>query len=203
MDAISPKRAKAGAAVSDTERRAAPDVISGDIPFVEDFLTLQTHADERGALTEIYREDWDGLPPLRQWNFVRNAANVMRGMHVHPVHADYLVILEGELLLALHDIRPASPTRGARGVVRLTGDTLTSALIQPGVVHGFYIPYGNVMVYGLTQGWDLNDEIVCRWDDPDLGLQWPAITDPLMSDRDANGGSFAQLVKGYEAAVKA
>lgn len=179
--------------------RSGPEIVSGSIPSHEDFGALVTHVDKRGGLTEIFREAWPGLPQLRQWNHVRNGANVMRGMHVHPVHSDYLVVLEGEMLLALRDIRRSSPSYGAAGIVRLSGENLSWALIRPGIVHGFYVPRGNVMVYGLTHGWTLYDEIGCRWDDPELGIDWPPIANPALSERDEANGSFGELVAAFDA----
>ena len=82
---------------------------------------LTTHGDNRGNLTEIFRLEWDaGIEPV-QWNFVRSQANVLRGVHVHVVHSDYLVCLEGTMVLGLWDIRPESPTHGLATTVTLKG----------------------------------------------------------------------------------
>lgn len=56
---------------------------------------LRTHADYRGAFTEIFRFEWDtGVRPI-QWNAVESAARTLRGVHVHPRHDDYLILLRG------------------------------------------------------------------------------------------------------------
>ncbi len=183
-----------------TTRECAPEFVSGYLPLGEDFGQLMTHRDTRGDLTELYRREWPGVPELRQWNVAHNGANVLRGMHVHPQHSDYLVLVQGEMLLGLHDIRRDSPSRGAAGIVRLRGDRLNWVLIRAGVVHGFYVPDGNLLIHGLTHEWSLDDELGCRWDDPTLGLEWPAISDPCLSERDARAGSFGQLVEAYETA---
>ncbi len=65
----------------------------------------------------MFRRDWPGLIDLTQWNASRNAANVFRGMHVHPLHTDYMVVLEGDMVLGLVDIRPHSPTRDMRCLI--------------------------------------------------------------------------------------
>lgn len=50
---------------------------------------LTTHSDHRGALTEIFRKEWQtGIEPV-QWNFVHSQPNVLRGVHVHVLHTDY------------------------------------------------------------------------------------------------------------------
>jgi dTDP-4-dehydrorhamnose 3,5-epimerase len=133
---------------------------------------------------------------LTQWNHVRNVPNSMRGMHVHMQHSDFIVVIEGEMLLALRDIRKEGS--GAAGIVRLRGDRLSWVFVPPGVIHGFYSPNGNTLVYGLTHSWHTGDELCCRWDDPDMGIEWPSITNPAISPRDATAGTFGELVEAWE-----
>ncbi len=60
---------------------------------------LTTHADHRGDLTEPFRaESHEGPTPV-QWNFVRSDRNVLRGVHAHPRHDDYLVVLHHRMFL--------------------------------------------------------------------------------------------------------
>ncbi len=59
-------------------------------------LSLETHRDTRGSLTEIYRQSWCDTQHV-QWNHVNNEANILRGVHVHPLHKDFLIVLFGEL----------------------------------------------------------------------------------------------------------
>ena len=172
-----------------------PEIVNGAVPSVEHFGALTTHADHRGSVTEIYRRAWPGAPALVQWNWVRNQPNSMRGMHVHWERSDFIVVIEGEMLLGLRDIRPGGS--GSVGVVRLRGERLSWAYIPPGVVHAFYSPRGNLLAVGLTHSWDGLDECACRWDDPDLGIPWPLIKDPLISPRDAASGTFKQMVAAW------
>ena len=78
---------------------------------------LTTHSDERGALTEIFRKEWRTRIDPVQWNFVNSAPNVLRGVHVHVLHADYLVCTGGSMLLALgrHPARIADAWHRGRG----------------------------------------------------------------------------------------
>lgn len=160
-------------------------------------VVFTRHADARGDLTEIFRQDWPGLLPLSQWNASHNAANVFRGMHVHPRHTDYMVVLQGAMVLGLVDLRPHSPTHGLRSLIELTGEAPAGVLIPPGVLHGFFVPQGNLLVWGMSHGWSPDDEIECRWDDPDIGLDWPGIDRPKLSPRDAGAGSFRALEERY------
>lgn len=178
--------------------RAGPDLVSGVVPACVVVGNLTTHSDHRGDLTEIYRQAWPGAPDLPQWNHVRNAPNSMRGMHVHMQHSDFIVVIEGEMLLGLRDARKAGD--GAGGILRLRGDRMSWVFIPPGVAHAFYSPRGNTLVYGQTHFWHSGDELCCRWDDPDMGLEWPAIKDPVISSKDAAAGSFRDLADAWERA---
>ncbi len=46
--------------------------------------------------------------------------------------------------------------------------------------------------YKCTELYDPADEVGITWDDPDIGIRWP-ITDPLLSARDSNHPTLAQL----------
>ena len=168
------------------------------LAFKKDFGQLHSNVDSRGDLTEIYRATWPGAPLLKQWNMVHNKANVMRGMHAHLMHSDFIIVIDGEMQLGLCDIRLDSANFGARTVISLSGVDLCWAHIRPGILHGFYIPQGCTMVYGLSEGWDMKDEFGCQWNDPDLNLDWPLISDPVLSARDTTLGSYSQLLHQYE-----
>src|SRR3954452_9738350 len=73
---------------------------------------LEAHADERGVFTERYRREWGlGAEPV-QWNAVWSEAGVLRGVHVHLRHDDYLTVPVGRASVGLRDLRHGSP--GAR-----------------------------------------------------------------------------------------
>ena len=71
---------------------------------------LPTFSDARGMLAEFFRADWpEAIAPV-QWVTVVSAANVLRGVHVHVRHSDWLVVSG----------RPAAG-RAARPARRLAG----------------------------------------------------------------------------------
>ncbi|MBC2779135.1 dTDP-4-dehydrorhamnose 3,5-epimerase family protein [Parasphingopyxis marina] len=156
--------------------------------------SLITHADSRGDLTEIYRKSWSiGSNTPVQWNVVHSAANVMRGVHLHLKHEDILTVLQGEMLLGLSDLRPSSPTHGTGAIVRMPADSPAMIAIPVGVAHGFYFPVPSIHIYGVDFDFDRTDELGCRWNEPGLGIDWPA-DDPILSERDTDAGSLAQLL---------
>lgn len=154
---------------------------------------LVSHQDERGSLTEVFRASWAAGEGFVQWNFVASKPNTLRGVHVHPVHSDFLVVLQGCLMLGLHDLRKWSPTYRLSCLVELRGEPLQGAFIPPGVAHGFYFPEHTRYVYGVTDYWNPSDELGCLWNDPQLSIQWPASA-PVLSPRDREAASLRELM---------
>jgi dTDP-4-dehydrorhamnose 3,5-epimerase len=146
---------------------------------------LTTHVDSRGSLYELYRETWSPSSKFAQWNVVRSEPNVIRGVHVHPNNCDYLHVLQGSLLLGIHDLRPDNPADRATGFIELTGDVPRSVYIPNGVCHGFYFQSPTTYLYGLSTGWSMDEELGCKYNDPELGLDWP-LENPILSERDTS-----------------
>ncbi|MEQ9812614.1 MAG: dTDP-4-dehydrorhamnose 3,5-epimerase family protein [Azospirillaceae bacterium] len=159
-------------------------------------IPLTTHHDERGSLTEIFRAEWPTCIRPVQWNFVRSRPNVLRGVHVHVEHDDYLVCLSGLMVLALVDIRPDSATHGLAATVTLDPAAPRAAFIPTGVAHGFHFPVESSLCYSVSHYWNPRDELGCRWDDPALGLDW-RIDAPELSERDRAAGSFQVMVDAF------
>jgi len=167
--------------------------------------SLDPKADDRGVFTEVYRASWATQIAPVQWNVVASHADVLRGFHVHVSHCDYLLVLEGELVLGLRDIRPESPTHGVTETICLRPETASAVMMPPGVAHGFYFPKPSRHLYCVSHYWNMADELGCRWDDPALGLTWPT-TSPALSERDRLAGSFEVMVGQFlrgRAAAKA
>ena len=55
--------------------------------------------------------------------------------------------------------------------------------IPPGVAHGFLAVTDLTLGYLVDRYFDGSDEWGIAWNDPELGIDWPA-TDPVLSDRD-------------------
>jgi dTDP-4-dehydrorhamnose 3,5-epimerase len=152
---------------------------------------LSPHEDGRGVFTELYRDEWLVGPRPVQWNAVSSVPGVLRGFHCHVRHADIVTVVAGRMLLGLHDVRPWSPTCGGAQLLDVPAWSAAVA-VPPGVAHGFYFPEESVHVYAASVTFDPEDELGCRWDDPEIGLAWPC-TAPLLSERDQHAGSFAAM----------
>ncbi len=171
----------------------------GELPLGVTLRELLPHPDARGIFLEIHRDEWlEGERPV-QWNAVRSRANVLRGVHIHRVHADQVVVVDGTMLLGLHDARRDSPTRGLSTIVELRGDAPRAAGIPPGVAHGFFFPEPSLHIYAVSHYFDPDDELGCRFDSPELGIRWPTAT-PHLSKRDTDAGTYGEMVARFSAA---
>lgn len=155
------------------------------------FRKFEVHQDSRGALFEMYRAGADQVD-LLQWNLVNSTPNALRGVHIHLQHDDYLIVIEGAMLLGLHDARPSSPTFGKSELRWLTAKEPGAAVVPRGVLHGFYCAEQTTYVYGLTACWTPADDLGCLWNDPELGLDWP-VAYPLLSERDRQAPKLSVL----------
>ena len=156
--------------------------------------SLQTHHDERGSLTELFRASWVAGTDVVQWNYSESKARVLRGVHVHVKHADYLILLRGHATIGLRDLRRGSPTEGITALVEMKGLKLHALTIPPGVAHGFYFHEASTHLYAVSEYWDKRDELGCRWADPELEINWPDVA-PLISERDAALPSLRELIE--------
>jgi len=155
---------------------------------------LQIHADQRGSLTEVFREEWsNGVEPV-QWTFVRSAAGSMRGVHVHVTHDDAVIVLEGQMTLGLRDVREGSATNGVGVAIDLSAAAPTVAIIPHGVIHGFLFGQQTTVLIGATSYYDPADDVECLWSDPELQIPWPAVP-TIISDRDRGAGSLSALIE--------
>ena len=167
-----------------THSTTPPLAADDSLPAGVELRRLTSHDDARGSFTEVFRESWGvGVKPL-QWNFVETRANVLRGVHFHLRHADYLIVLKGRASIGLCDLRRGSPTAGRAALVEMCGDALTALTLPPGIAHGFYFHEPSLHAYAVSRYWNVLDEKGCRWDDPALGIRWPADA-PVISERDA------------------
>lgn len=155
---------------------------------------LQTHVDQRGTMAEVFRDEWiDGVKPV-QWNFFRSAAGALRGVHVHVVHDDVALVLEGRATLGLRDAREASPTFGMTVAQELSGSDRTSVVIPHGVLHGFLFREETLLLVGVTNYYDPADDLGCLWSDPGLAIPWPEMP-IVVSDRDRVAPPFSALLE--------
>jgi len=146
--------------------------------------------DERG----FFQETWHarryadaGIPGFFvQDNLSRSHRGVLRGLHFqNPNGQGKLVhVLDGEVFDVAVDIRVGSPHFGKWTGVILSADSGRQLYVPAGFAHGFCITGDTALfAYKCTDFYDRDSEGTIRWDDPDIGIEWP-VADPLVSDKD-------------------
>jgi dTDP-4-dehydrorhamnose 3,5-epimerase len=165
-------------------------------------ISLNRRSDIRGSLVEAYRQEGDsGIRPV-QWNVSESNAGVLRGVHAHWKHTDYLFLIHGVMRLGLYDLRRSSPSFRRSEILDLSETPPVGILIPPGVAHGFCSPASATLLQGVTEYWDPADELGCHCADPDLHLAWN-VDNPILSERDSALPPLRRLIIDYETSVHA
>ena len=123
----------------------------------------------------------------------------VRGLHLQadPHAQGKLVrVLRGAIFDVAVDIRPDSPTFRQHATVELRGGDNRAFWIPPGFAHGFCtLTDETVVSYKVTEFYAPDCERSIRFDDPDLGIDWPVDSaDAVLSDKDAAAPSFADFL---------
>jgi dTDP-4-dehydrorhamnose 3,5-epimerase len=155
------------------------------------------HGDERGFFMETYRRSLYAELGIGeefvQDNHSRSRQGVVRGMHFQVGQAKLVRCARGQILDVLVDIRPGSPTFG-----HWEGYTIGEAggeqvYCPDGFAHGFCVLSDVAdVVYKVSTYYDPSIESGFRYDDPEVGIEWPAI-DLQPSERDARAPTLADL----------
>lgn len=155
--------------------------------------------DERGWFYESWNRERfsaQGLPmQFVQSNVSRSARSVLRGLHYQwPNPQGKLVsVLDGEVWDVAVDIRRGSPNFGQWVAVTLSGENKRHLWIPEGFAHGFVVLSASaVFSYLCTSVYDASADASIRWDDPQIGVQWPA-EEPLLSPKDLAAPFLADL----------
>ena len=97
----------------------------------------------------------------------KSAAGVLRGVHVHPRHDEFILVTAGTMLLGIKDLRPDSPSFGLSALVALSGERPELVTLPHGVAHGFYHATDASMLLAASHYYDPADDFGCHWADPE------------------------------------
>jgi dTDP-4-dehydrorhamnose 3,5-epimerase len=165
------------------------DVISLEIEDVK-LIKPRVFKDDRGFFMQTYHEKMyrDAGIDVRfvQDNWSRSTKGVLRGLHYQLKNAqDKLVsVVRGEVFDVAVDIRQDSPTFGKWVGAVLSEENKHQLFVPKGFAHGFCVLSDEVdFVYKCSDLYTPGDEYGIRWDDPDIGIDWP-MTDVILADKD-------------------
>ena len=153
----------------------------------------QVFNDSRGYFFEAWKkgefESHIGTVDFIQDNESKSSYGVLRGLHYQRgamSQAKLVRVIRGRVLDVAVDIRRSSATFGRHVMVELSEDNKRQFFIPRGFAHGFLVLSPEaIFTYKVDNIYAPQAEAGIRWDDPELGIQWPI--DPqqvLTSDKD-------------------
>ncbi|MFC1543085.1 dTDP-4-dehydrorhamnose 3,5-epimerase [Candidatus Neomarinimicrobiota bacterium] len=172
------------------ESTPLPDVI---------VITPRIFKDDRGFFMETYRRDIFqrelGInPEFTQDNHSRSVKNTLRGLHFQwdPAMGKLMRITVGSAFVVAVDIRKDSPTLGQWFGLQASAENYMQVWAPAGFARGFCALSDVTEVqYKCTGIYNPTCESGIRWNDPEVGIEWP-VAEPLLSDKDRSAQTLAQ-----------
>jgi dTDP-4-dehydrorhamnose 3,5-epimerase len=164
-----------------------PDVI---------LIAPQVFGDERGFFMETFRASLFEAASLPQQfvqdNHSGSRRGALRGLHyqIHQAQGKLVRVVAGEVFDVVVDIRRSSATFAKWVGVSLSAQNRLQMWIPTGFAHGFYVTSDWAeIVYKTTDYYAPQWERTLLWNDPDVGIVWPVLSDeqPTLSTKDIQG----------------
>jgi dTDP-4-dehydrorhamnose 3,5-epimerase len=137
---------------------------------------LVVHADDRGLLMEIIRDDEPVFREVRQTTCTIAYPGVIKAFHWHRRQWDVWFMATGMAQVVLYDLREGSPTCGRTDVLYMGERRPLVVAIPPGVAHGYRVlgTRSAMLFYHTTERYDPADpdEERIAHDDPRIGFDW-------------------------------
>ena len=155
--------------------------------------------DERGFLMETWqakRFNEVGIDAtFVQDVHSRSTNGVIRGLHYQLEHPQgkLIRVIQGELFDVAVDLRKSSPTFGQWVGEILSVGNRRLIWVPPGFAHGFMVMSDYAAIeYRMTDYHSPAHGRTIRWDDPDIGIDWPLGNgrEPLLSTKDTDAVAF-------------
>ena len=175
-------------------------------------VDCKVYGDERGYFTETYKKiDFQkgGIAvDFVQDNQSASVKGVLRGLHFQIKHpqSKLVRVVEGEVFDVCVDLRPDSPTYGKWEGVILSAENKRQFFIPKGFAHGFLVLSDHaVFCYKCDDIYHPNDEGGLMWNDPAIGIKWPALHgdeafDPnkvILSQKDRQNPGIKGMSEGW------
>jgi dTDP-4-dehydrorhamnose 3,5-epimerase len=155
--------------------------------------------DDRGFFMELYHNERYVTSGVRQDfvqdNLSRSSFGVLRGLHfqVRKPQGKLLTVLRGSVLDVIVDVRVGSPSFGKHIAIELNDETRRQVWVPRGLAHGFLVlsEFADFF-YKCDELYNAADELVLRWNDPNLAIGW-GCQSPKLSPRDSAGRTLSEL----------
>lgn len=170
-------------------------------------LELKRFGDQRGFFAELFNAkryaELGMSEPFVQDNISRSSRGVLRGLHLQNpnTQAKLVSVMRGAVLDVAVDVRVGSPTFGRHVAVELSEENGRQLYVPRGFAHGFVVLSETAdFFYKCDAFYSPKDELVVRWDDPALNIDW-RLPNPSLTPRDAEAPVLAAVrgLPAYEA----
>ena len=137
--------------------------------------------DARGYFMEAWKkaEFEEHISPVNfiQDNESKSGYGVLRGLHYQKGEASQaklVRVIKGRVVDVAVDLRRSSPTFGQHVMVELSDENKRQFFIPRGFAHGFLVLSEEaIFTYKVDNSYAPQQEAGIRWDDPELGIEWP------------------------------
>ena len=137
--------------------------------------------DARGYFFEAWKkEEFEqniGKVEFVQDNESKSSYGVLRGLHYQKgdaSQAKLVRVIKGKVLDVAVDVRKSSPTFGQHVMVELSDENKRQFFIPRGFAHGFLVLSDEaIFAYKVDNVYAPQADAGIRWNDPDLGIEWP------------------------------
>lgn len=130
----------------------------------------------------------------------KSQKGVIRGMHFQVDHpqAKLVRIAKGEAFDVAIDLRFGSPTFGKWQGFYLSEENRALLYIPAGFAHGLMaLEDDTLLCYASGDVYSPETDGGIRWDDPDIGIQWPLelVPKPILSEKDRKLPTLREYLK--------
>jgi len=193
---------------------AGDKTTSGNFTFTETtidgviIVDVKAFGDERGYFMETYKKP-DFIAGGIAADFVQDnqsssTKGVLRGLHFQIEHpqSKLVRVISGKVFDVAVDLREGSPTYGRWEGVILSAENRRQFFVPRGFAHGFLVLSETAeFCYKCDDVYHPNDEGGLMWDDPAIGIEWPALEGDsafdcsriVLSEKDQNHPLFEAI----------
>lgn len=161
------------------------------------------HGDARGYFCESFkRGDFEraiGKVDFLQDNESLSSRGVLRGLHFQRgsySQAKLVRVSQGAVYDVVVDLRKGSPTFGRHVAVELSQENGRQLFVPRHFAHGFLVLSEFAQFqYKVDNVYAPQAEATLQYDDPALGIEWPAVDgELLLSEKDRKGLPLGEIL---------
>lgn len=156
-------------------------------------LEPRVFGDERGFFFESFNQrDFAAATGLDvdfvQDNHSVSSKGVLRGLHyqVKQAQGKLVRVVVGEVFDVAVNLQRGHPEFGRWTGVLISGQNKRQVWVPPGFAHGFLVLSDQAQfLYKTTDYYSPEHERSLLWNDPDIGIDWPIKSEPVLAIKDA------------------